>query len=173
MEMQESYLGNEFADKCGPLFDMLQYGEPSITEESIARLIDIIAYHSNFDIRIKALKLFDRMIAWGDVEALLVANFTENIETIIKIVFQVQGERAIEEGRHIYPEIGGQELKKLEFYRTFLISLQSWAIAFPTHEFLLLSPANAKDPSPINHFYRLLREKKKVIFPPNPNLIKF
>jgi hypothetical protein len=55
---------------------MLQYGESIVTEEAIARLIDILAYHLNFDIRIKALRLFDRMILSGDVEALLVINFT-------------------------------------------------------------------------------------------------
>lgn len=54
------------------------------------------------------MKLFDRMILWGDVEALLVVNFTENVEGIIKALWKVRGEVALEEGRHIYAEIEHQ-----------------------------------------------------------------
>ena len=79
MEMLDAYLASENSDKISPFFDILQYGESIITEETIARLIDILAYHLSFDVRIKALKLYDRLILWGDVEALLVINFTENI----------------------------------------------------------------------------------------------
>lgn len=110
----------------------MQYGESNITEETIARLIDIIAYHLSFDIRIKALRLLDRMVLWGDVEALLVINYTENTESIIKAFWQVRGEKSLEEGKHIYPEINGQQAKKLEFYQLFLTCFQSWAVSFPS-----------------------------------------
>jgi hypothetical protein len=103
MEMLDNHLASENNEKTSPLFDILQYGESIITEETIARLIDILAYHLSFDVRVNALKLFNRMVLWGDVEALLVINFTENIETIIKAFWQVHGEKSIEEGRHIYP----------------------------------------------------------------------
>lgn len=50
--------------------------------------------------------------------------------------------------------------------------LQNWAISFPNHEFLVLSKSS-NDPSPIYQMYKLLRDKKKTIFPANPNLVKY
>jgi hypothetical protein len=172
MEILDGYLGSDSAERSQPLLDILQYGESIITEETIARLIDIMAYHLSFDVRVKALRLFDRLILWGDVEALLVANFTENIESIIKAFWQVRGERSLDEGRHIYPEIEGQQAKKQDFYRFFLMAFQCWAVTYPNHEFLVPT-SNVNEPSPIYQLYKLLREKKKTIFPNNPNLARF
>ena len=46
---------------------MLKYGEPTITSEIIARLIEIVSSSCNFKVRTRALKLMDNLILWGDV----------------------------------------------------------------------------------------------------------
>jgi len=48
------------------------------------------------------------LILWGDVEALLVVNFTEHIQLVIRNILYVNGEASLEEGMKIYPEIEGQ-----------------------------------------------------------------
>jgi hypothetical protein len=55
------------------------------------------------------LKLFDSFILWGDVEALLVANYAEHIQLIIQAIWKVEGSRGLEAGRNIYSDIPGQE----------------------------------------------------------------
>ena len=103
IERLDEYLSSDRPDQPSPFCEMLQYGESSITGETIARLIDILTHHLSFEIRVRALKLFDKLILWGDVEALLVINFTENVELIIRAFWAVKGEESLEEGRSIYP----------------------------------------------------------------------
>lgn len=42
------------------------------------------------------------------MEALLVVNFTEHVQLVIRNILYVDGENNIEEGMNIYPEIEGQ-----------------------------------------------------------------
>lgn len=82
-ELLEAYLASfaPIPDKPAPylLLEALHYGEALASSEIIARLVEIIANHLNFTIRIQALRLLDRMVLWGDVEALLVLNFTDHL----------------------------------------------------------------------------------------------
>lgn len=39
--------------------------------------------------------MFDSFILWGDVEALLLANYSEGIETVIRSVWGVEGQLGI------------------------------------------------------------------------------
>lgn len=79
----ESYLASftPIPEKLSPflLFEALHYGEALVSSEIIARLVEIMTNHLNFSIRIQALRLMDRMVLWGDVEALLVLNFTDHL----------------------------------------------------------------------------------------------
>ena len=42
------------------------------------------------------------------MEALLVVNFTEHAQLVIRNILYVNGETNVEEGMNIYPEIEGQ-----------------------------------------------------------------
>lgn len=90
-----------------------------------------MTYNPNFKIRARALELLDKFILWGDVEALLVVNFTEHVQTIVKTIWKVKGELSIDYGKNIYPDVEGQAQEKLHFYKLFLTCLQTWAESYP------------------------------------------
>lgn len=115
------------------------------------------------------------MVLWGDVEALLVLNFTDHLEQVIEAVCEVRGELSLEEGRFLCPDIPLQAQQKLEFYQLFLTCLQNWAITFPSHEHLLYKGGadTCSQPSPVAQFYRLLRDRKKLIFPQNLGVTRY
>ncbi len=175
----ESYLASfaPIPEKPTPflLFESLHYGEILVTSEVIARLVEIMANHQNFSIRIQALRLLDRMVLWGDVEALLVLNFTDHLEQIIKAVCEIRGEVSLEEGSFIYPDIPSQFRQKQEFYELFLVCLQNWAITYPSQDYLVYRGGEnaSMKPSPVAQFYRLLRDKKRIIFPQNLGISKY
>ena len=89
--------------------ETLKYGEPTITSEIIARLADVIAHSEDFKIRSRALRLFVSLILWGDIEALLVANYGDHVQLVTQSFWGVEGHKSLDAGRHIYPEIEAQE----------------------------------------------------------------
>jgi hypothetical protein len=108
----DSYLDTGFEKQQISFLEVLRYGEPSITSEVIARLAEVIAYCEHFNIRTRALKLIDSFILWGDVEALLVVNYTEHAQLVIKSIWNVEGHNNLDAGKFIYPEIEGQKEEK-------------------------------------------------------------
>ena len=175
----ETYLASfaPIPDKTTPniLLETLHYGETLISSEIIARLVEIMANHQNFTIRIQALRLLDKMVLWGDVEALLVLNFTDHLEQIVKAVCEIRGEISLEEGRFFCSDIPQQFQQKQEFYQLFLTCLQNWAITYPSQEYLIYRGGEdaQSQPSPVAQFYRLLRDRKKAIFPQNLGVTKY
>jgi hypothetical protein len=87
----------------------------------------------------------------------------------------VRGEVSLEEGRFICPEVPLQSQQKQEFYEIFLTCLQNWAITYPNHEYLVYKGEEdiCLQPSPVAQFYRLLRDRKKVIFPQNLGISRY
>jgi hypothetical protein len=87
-------------------------GEVYLTSEALARLADIFCFHKLFTIKKNALHLISEMLFFGDLEALLLVNFTE--------YFSIIGSRVIEAHRRksrlgvfcIFPEIDGQAREK-------------------------------------------------------------
>ena len=71
--------------------DTLKYGEGSITSETIARVADVISYSQSFEIRLRGLRVLDSLILWGDIEAVLVVNYTEHIQLVVKNFWMVRG----------------------------------------------------------------------------------
>ena len=71
-------------------------------------MAEIIASHESFTIRLRALKLFDSFILWGDIEALLVVNYTEHIQLVVRSIWNIEGQKGLQAGRDIYPGIEGQ-----------------------------------------------------------------
>ena len=103
-----------------------------------------MAYHTDFEVRTKALRVINNLIRWGDLEALLVVNFTGYVQTIVQLLWK----------DHLFPD----EDPKSQFYQNFLGCLQNWAETYPTYEYLSQKDHSPHEKSPIWHFYRILRD---------------
>lgn len=87
----------------------------------------------------------------------------------------MRGDTSLEEGRFFYPDIPHQFQQKQDFYQLFLTCLQNWAITYPSQEYLVYKGGEDElsQPSPVALFYRLLRDRKKAIFPRNLGVTRY
>ena len=118
-----------------------------------------MTFHTDYEVRSRALKIMSKLIRWGDIEALLVVNFTDHVQVIAQSLWK----------EHFYPSEDAQSY----FYQSFLGCLQSWGETYPTYEHLGQKDHSPHDKSPVYELYRLLREQRGGLFPPNPMLVAF
>lgn len=65
-------------------------GDVYLTSEALARLGDIFCFHKNFIVKRNSLQLISEMIFWGDLEGLLMINFTEYFGIIASRIIEAK-----------------------------------------------------------------------------------
>ena len=89
-------------EKCN-LKTMLKNGSYHINFDVLALCVDILETNDNIAQKANALHLISEMISWGDVEALLLVNYSGLIENIVVTIYQDK------KGYKIFKEIEGQK----------------------------------------------------------------
>lgn len=82
-------------------------GNVYLTSESISRLAEILCFHNNFRIKRMALQLIGEMVVWGELEALLLANYTEYFKTIAEKIMESKARESTTRP-YLFPEVEGQ-----------------------------------------------------------------
>ena len=67
---------------------MLKHGSYHINFDVLALCVDVLETNDNLIQKTNALHLISEMISWGDIEALLLVNYSGLIENIILAMYQ-------------------------------------------------------------------------------------
>ena len=75
-------------------------------------MAEVLSYHKNFTVRRLALQLIGEFLLWGDLEALLIINFTEYLSMIANRVVEAHKKVGRTGVFCFYPEIENQNREK-------------------------------------------------------------
>jgi hypothetical protein len=143
-------------------------GDVYLSSEALARLAEILCFHRHFAIRKNALELISELVFWGDLEALLLLNYTNYFETIASGLLEAQRRKSTTGVFCLFPELEGQTREKEGFVNDFLLCLRRVGTVFPSLDSYFLNSGQ----TPICQLYmRLL--KSEVAFPPWPDQEQF
>lgn len=110
---------------------LLRAHDAYLCTEVVPRLAEIFCYHNNFRVKRDALAIITEVLYSGDLEALVILNFTE--------YFKIVALKVADASLHarfnkliIFPEVAGQAEEKRVFLNDFLLTVERLARLFPS-----------------------------------------
>lgn len=120
---------------------------------------ELCSMETNFVNKKKYLALIGEFMKAGDIYAVFILTRSPFLEEIYERVSEVEGQKNIDVGTKIYPEIEAPKADKKEFYIEFLKHIEVWAYCHPFDE--------DGEPTDSKKIFDILKEDRKFVFPPN------
>jgi len=106
MEQMESYFLNNIDSIFYRWFKRLvRVGDVYLSSEALARSAEVMCFHKYFSVRINALQLLSEFVFWGDLEALLLINYTEYFTAVGSKIIESQEKFRKTDIFCLFPEI--------------------------------------------------------------------